>query len=75
MEKQRSFNLPRDGISISIPEGEALSRITLEQIEGGITLATVGSASASGYNQKISLSPIEGGITLALVGSASATTG
>lgn len=75
MKEQQSLNVPKDGISITIPEGEAVSKISLEHNKGGITLAMVGSASAAGHQQKISLSPSEGGITLAMVGSASASRG
>lgn len=68
--------LPADGIEISASPGKGLTRIHLDLAQDGISLATVGAASAalkSGNRHVARLTPSKDGITLALVGAASAT--
>ena len=67
----QNITVPVDGIELTLPEDQKMTKITLEPSDGGITLAVVGSASAAGERQKIELKPTNGGITLAVVGSAS----
>lgn len=66
--------IPKDGMTVSLPDGKALTRIHLDIGKDGITLATVGAASAlkAGHRQHIALKPAKDGITLAMVGAASA---
>lgn len=70
--------LPADGIEIAASPGKGLTRIHLDLSQEGITLATVGAASAalsSGNRQIVRLSPSQDGISLAIVGAASAARG
>lgn len=66
--------LPKDGLKVSLPEGKVLTRIHLDIGKDGITLATVGAASAlkPGNRQHLTLTPAKDGVTLAMVGAASA---
>ena len=69
--------LPADGIEVAANAGKGLTRVHLDLAQDGISLATVGAASAalaSGNRHIVRLTPSKDGITLALVGAASAAT-
>jgi hypothetical protein len=67
--------IPAQGLSITLPPGKVLTRIHLDVTKEGITLSTVGAASAilkPGNRQHLALKPGKEGISLAMVGAASA---
>jgi hypothetical protein len=67
--------IPQDGLQISVPEGKVLTRVHLDMGKDGITLSTIGAASAvlsPGNRQHLILKPAKEGISLAMVGAASA---
>ena len=76
-KKQDSVSrlIPEEGISVSLPKGKALTRVHLDAGKDGITLSTVGAASATlteGNQQRLILKKSTDGLTLAVVGAASA---
>lgn len=69
--------IPADGIEVAASPGKGLTRVHLDLAQDGVSLATVGAASAalaSGNRHVVRLTPSKDGITLALVGAASAAT-
>lgn len=67
--------LPQDGLEIAASPGRGLTRVHLDLTQEGISLATVGAASAalpSGNRHVVRLTPSKDGVTLAIVGAASA---
>jgi hypothetical protein len=67
--------IPPKGVAIDVAEGKALTRVHLDFGKDGISLATVGAASAAiskGKHQRLILKKAKDGISLAIVGAASA---
>ena len=78
-EKEKRTDLgkqiPPRGIEIDVAEGKTLTRVHLDFGKDGISLATVGAASAvisKGKHQRLILKKAKYGISLAIVGAASA---
>lgn len=74
-EKNLGRNLPKDGVELAISEGKSLTRVHLDLAVDGISLSTVGAASAALAGRKrqiVRLKPSRDGVTLSVVGAASA---
>ena len=79
-DKNLGRNLPKEGVELSISEGKTLTRVHLDLATDGISLSTVGAASATasrsgGKRQIVRLTPSRDGVTLSVVGAASAAAG
>jgi len=65
--------IPAEGFSVAVPAGKVLTRVHLDITSEGISLATVGAASAvlkQGNRHQVILKPAKDGISLAMVGAA-----